>query len=142
MLVSEKPAVRVLLIDNATSRRDVMQTIINSPVVTGEVVGQAADADSAVAAVATCEPDVAVLEIQLPLEVGFELLDVLRTQLPTLPVIVCSFCHDPATRARAVEHGVQTYLDKPVSPMDLSEAIGRYATVNPPLPQEVSTDAR
>src|SRR3954451_18933243 len=134
MVVTEARAVRVLLIDNATSRRDVMQTIINSPVVAGQVVGQAMDADSAVAAVATCEPDVAVVEIQLPLEVGFDLLDALRARLPTLPVIVCSFCHDEATRARAVEHGVRTYLDKPVSPMDLSEAISRFAAVNSPQP--------
>src|SRR4051794_16409428 len=74
MAVTEAPAVRVLLIDNATGRRDVMQTIINSPVVGGQVVGEAVDADSAVAAVAACEPDVAVLEIQLPLKVGFDLL--------------------------------------------------------------------
>jgi DNA-binding NarL/FixJ family response regulator len=113
--------VGVLPIDNATGRRDVMQTVINLPV--GDVVGQAIDADSAVAAVAMCDADVAVLEIQLPLEAGFDLLDALRVRLPALPVIVCSFCHDHVTRARAVEHGVQTYLDKPVSPMDLSEAI-------------------
>jgi DNA-binding NarL/FixJ family response regulator len=141
MVDTEAPAVRVLLIDNATSRRDVMQSMINSPIVGGEVVGQATDADSAVAAVATCEPDVAVLEIQLPLEVGFDLLDTLHTRLPALPVIVCSFRHDEATRARAVQHGAQTYLDKPVSPMDLNEAIGRYATIGSSTTNEVTTDA-
>src|SRR5947207_14868160 len=142
MVVTEARGARVLLIDNATSRRDVMQTIINSPVVAGEVVAQATDADSAVVAARTCGADVAVLEIQLPLAVGFELLDTLRTKLPALPVIVCSFCHDADTRARAAEHGARSYLDKPLSPVDLSEAISRCAPVNPSSIHDVIKDAR
>lgn len=127
MVVAETLAVRVLLIDNASDRRKMMQTIIDSPALGAQVVAHAVDGPSAVDAVRESAPDVAVMEIQLPVEVGLELLDTLRSRVPDLPVVVCSFRHDRETKERAMEHGARSYLDKPVSPMDLGEAISRRA---------------
>lgn len=129
MVLTEAPTVRVLLIDNATDRRKMMQTIIDSPALGAEVVAHATDGASAVEAARESAPDVAVMEIQLPVDVGMELLDTLHSLLPDLPVVVCSFRHDRETKAKAMEHGAQSYLDKPVSPVDLGEAISRGATV-------------
>lgn len=123
LVVAEVPEVRVLLMDNVTARGDVMQTVINAVAVGAVVVPRATDGESALAAAEATEPDVAVQEIQLPVDVGIELLEALHRQLPKLPIVVCSFRTDSDTQAQAIAHGARRYVEKPVSAVDLNTAI-------------------
>jgi DNA-binding NarL/FixJ family response regulator len=134
MPVHEAP--RVLLVDTAVARRDVVQRLVESPAVGALVVGTATDAASAVAAVGTLAPTVVVLEIQLPVDTGLDTLAALHRAFPRLPVVVCSFCSDTHTTTRAAAAGATSYLKKPVAAMYLREALSHAASDTAPPTQE------
>ena len=122
-------ATRVLLVDIAVDRRDVVHRLVESPAVGALVVGDATDAVSAVAAVGTLAPEVVMLEIQLPVEAGLDALAALRRAFPRLPVVVCSFRGDTDTTARATAAGASSYLKKPVGTTRVREAFAHAASV-------------
>ena len=76
------------------------------------VCGEAEEAESALAAIATTRPDVLLLDISLPGPDGIELLKTIRSTDPALPVLVLSM-HDEATYAeRALRAGANGYIMK------------------------------
>jgi CheY-like chemotaxis protein len=115
------------LIDKVLPRRDVMRSVIESSAVGALVVATAADGASAVAAARANEPNVAVLEIQLPVEAALETVAALRHRFPRLPIVVCSFRCDTTTKARAIAQGADAYLEKPLSAIGLRETFAGLA---------------
>jgi NarL family two-component system response regulator LiaR len=88
-----------------------------------EVVGEAADGEEAVAAVAHLEPDVALVDLVMPRVDGLEAIKRIRALgTPTRVVVLTSFADEdkmlPAVRAGAVG-----YLLKDVAPRELVAAI-------------------
>ena len=112
-------ALRVLVIDSRSERRELMRYVIQLISTPVTVVGFAEDPDGAVAAVERLRPDVALVEIQLPVTRGLATIAALRGCSPTLRIIVCSFHHEALTRQQAADAGADAYLVKPVSPRDL-----------------------
>lgn len=134
--MSVREAPRVLLVDGAVARRDVVQRLVESPAVGALVVGAATDAASAVAAAATLAPTVVMLEIQLPVETGFDTLAALHRAFPRLPVVVCSFRSDSDTTTRAAAAGATSYLKKPVAATYLREALSHVPPHTAPFAEE------
>ena len=62
-------------------------------------------------------------DINMPGMSGLELLPVLRTAHPDVPVIMITAYGDPETRRNAIEHGAQDLLTKPIDFALLREAI-------------------
>ena len=62
-------------------------------------------------------------DINMPGMSGLELLPVLRTAHPDVPVIMITAYGDTETRRRAIEHGAQALLTKPIDFALLREAI-------------------
>jgi two-component system, NarL family, response regulator LiaR len=88
-----------------------------------EVVGEAADGEEAVAAVATLQPDVALVDLVMPGVDGLEAIKRIRaSNAPTRVIVLTSFADEdkmlPAVRAGAVG-----YLLKDVDPQALVAAI-------------------
>ena len=67
--------------------------------------------------------DLVVSDINMPGMSGLELLPVLRTAHPDVPVIMITAYGDTETRRRAIEHGAQALLTKPIDFALLREAI-------------------
>jgi DNA-binding NarL/FixJ family response regulator len=126
MPVSELPTVngrpRVLLADDRPERRAIMRMVVQTGESGGDVVAEATSPASAVAAAGRTQPDVAVVEIQIPVAVGLATIAALRAEQPELTIVVCSFRADLATQAEAFAVGATTYLTKPVSARDLHHA--------------------
>jgi len=69
-------------------------------------------------------PDLVLLDIQLPGEDGFQLLDRLRAAGDTLPPIVALTAHAMAgDRERALAAGFSGYLTKPIEVSSFGEAV-------------------
>lgn len=115
-----------------------------------EVVGEAADGEEAVAAVARLAPDVALVDLVMPRVDGLEAIKRIRAlDSPTRVIVLTSFTDEdkmlPAVRAGAVG-----YLLKDIAPNDLVAAIRTvhggetllHPTVIRELVREVSRDAR
>ena len=69
---------------------------------------------------------VILLDIMMPLMNGYEFRDAQRNdpRLAAIPVIVITA--DGRAREKAMQIGTERYLQKPLSPPDLLQAIGEY----------------
>jgi DNA-binding NarL/FixJ family response regulator len=134
--------IRVVAVDSRDQRRQVMRRLLEHCFEPAEI----AEADSRAAAVelvGRCRPDVVVLEIQMPLEVGLDTIDALGRMSPRPRIVVCSFRHDAATIAAAVDRGADAYLPKPAGTADLRAALAvapaeRVVRHRPPNERPVS----
>jgi CheY-like chemotaxis protein len=80
---------------------------------------------------ATVVPDVAVLDLQLPVMDGWELAKRLRARKNDLHVIaVTGYAHDEA-RTRSTEAGFSEHLTKPVDIDTIHQAVQRLSGTTP-----------
>jgi two-component system LytT family response regulator len=85
-----------------------------------EVVGEAANADEAEAAIQALDPDLIFLDVQMPGDSGFDLLE----RLDAVPLVIFSTAYDEYA-LQAFEVSALDYLVKPIEPERLADAIAR-----------------
>ena len=107
--------VRVMLVDARPERRELIRHLVDGTGLAGLDVGQASSGSEAVELLDQADRDVAVVEIQMPVDEGLETIAALRFRSADLRIVVCSFHRDPVTKERALSRGADVYLDKPVS---------------------------
>lgn len=95
----------------------------------GYQVDSAADAVYAMKAAVRCQPEVVLLDINLPGGNGFVVADRLRSSvsLARIPIIFITASKDPEMRRRAASYGESAYLEKPFQAAQLVEAIDRFS---------------
>jgi two-component system LytT family response regulator len=110
---------KVLIVDDERLARKELRRLLKAHPA-AEVIGEAGNADEARAFLAESRPDVVFLDVQMPGENGFELLE----SLETVPhVIFCTAYDEYALRAFDVN--ALDYLLKPVDPARLAAALKR-----------------
>ena len=123
---------KALLIDDEPLARAEMRRLLRAhPEI--EIVGEAADADEARAAITRSSPDLIFLDVQMPEESGFDLLASLGSGVPSVIFTTAFDQH----AVRAFEFGALDYLVKPVEPERLAaglERLRRRASPSDPLP--------
>jgi CheY-like chemotaxis protein len=137
MIEEHDGTLSVVLIDDRPDRRRVMRQVL-----LGRDSTEVTEVDDWAAAVAHIDAhhtDVVVLEIQLPVEAGLAAIAALRSHSATLPIVVCSFHVDPATKQRALDAGANAYLPKPLRSQDLREAIDVDSTKRSRVPDPSAT---
>ena len=87
------------------------------------MTGEAADGSEALDKIITSTCDVVVLDLGLPGISGFDLLRVLKTKRPDLPVIVMSIQTEEEYAVMVLKAGGSGYLTKESVPDDLIKAI-------------------
>lgn len=113
---------RVLIADDEPLARERLKRLLAAePGV--EVVVECTNGDEAVAAIGTHDPDLALLDIRMPLRDGF---DVVRTRVDNAsrPVIVFVTAHE-SRASQAFDLGVADYLLKPCTPARLRQTLQR-----------------
>lgn len=113
-------SVRVVVAeDESIIRMDLVESLTAAGV---DVVGQAADGETALAMIEGLLPDVALLDIQMPGMDGLQVAErVLEAGLCAV-VMVTAFSQQALVQ-RAADAGAMGYLVKPVQPTDLLPAI-------------------
>ena len=100
---------KVLLVDDSTLIRVRLRRLIaNIPRV--EIVGEAADGAEGLAYIAATQPDLVILDLQMPGLDGLEMLRRLGTPRPTVAVL--TNYATPAYRRRALDLGADYVFDK------------------------------
>jgi len=89
----------------------------------GMVILEAFDAESGERAFVDEQPDICVLDINLPTVSGFELARRILARDSSAGIIMFSMNDDPIFAARAIEIGAKGYVSKTGDPCDLIEAI-------------------
>lgn len=88
---------------------------------------EARDAESALETHAAAQPDVVVLDINLPGISGFELLRRMLKRKPDTKAIVFTMNDDPIFAARSIEHGAKGYIAKSEDPALFVKAVRMVA---------------
>jgi two-component system LytT family response regulator len=108
---------RTLIVDDERLARRELRRLLE-PQDAVEVVGEAANADEAEAALREHDPDLLLLDVQMPGDSGFDLLE----RLDAVPHVVFVTAYDEYA-IRAFEVNALDYLVKPVEPERLKSAI-------------------
>jgi DNA-binding NarL/FixJ family response regulator len=108
-------------------------------------IEEATDAKSGQRAFIRAQPDLTIIDINLPDVTGFELMRRIRKIEPDAKIIIFSMNNDPAFVVRAVDLGAQGYLSKSDDPRLFIKAVRRVAAgenfVSPQLAKAVTFSA-
>jgi DNA-binding response OmpR family regulator len=109
----------VLLVEDEETLRKVLRSLLERD---GFEVAEAADGAEALSAVDRLSPDAIVLDLNLPVLDGYDVLSRLRTRSTsaTLPVLVLTANGDEASETRALKMGANEFLTKPFRPRALA----------------------
>lgn len=119
--------IRVLVVEDHAVVRAGLVALLNTALGI-EVVGAAADAESALAAAVRLRPDVALLDIDLPGGMdGIALAGALTGRVPTCRPLMLTAIERPGHLTRALAAGARGYLLKSATPEETADAIRRVA---------------
>lgn len=122
--------IRVLLVDDQREvRRGLRMRLELEPDI--DVVGEAADGAAAVSAMPLVEPDVALMDVEMPVMDGITATERICSGHPGCAVVVLSLHDDAATRLRAKTAGARAFVAKHQIGEALLDAI-RGAAGRPP----------
>ncbi|SIR13173.1 two component transcriptional regulator, LuxR family [Sphaerotilus natans] len=117
---------RILIVDDHPLVREGVRTLINHQ--SGlEVVGEAADADSALEAIARLEPALVLTDIGMKQVSGIALATQIRERWPAIQVIVLSMYDNPDYVHQAMQAGARGYVLKDAPSSDIVDAIRAVA---------------
>ncbi|BBO83989.1 response regulator transcription factor [Desulfosarcina ovata] len=114
--------IKVLLADDHSIVRAGLRRIVEE---SGdiEVVAEASDGREAILAVRKEKPDVAVIDISMPVLDGLEVITQLKSENPQLPILVLTMHEEHQYVVRAIETGAMGYITKQSAPEQLVKAI-------------------
>lgn len=118
--MAEQP-IRVLLADDhQVVRRGIREFLLEAGM---EVIAEAEDGERALRLILELQPDVAILDVQMPRRSGIEVARLVREQnLPIGLLILTSYDDDPFVMA-ALEAGVNGYVLKTAEAEEIVEAV-------------------
>src|ERR1035437_131931 len=128
------PKIRILVVDDSVVvRRMVSDVLASDPQL--EIAGAAANGKIALAKIPQVNPDIVILDVEMPELDGIGTLVGIRKMLPKLPVIMYSTLTERGAEAtlEALFRGATDYVTKPSN--DRDRGSGRPPT--PPTPPYV-----
>ena len=117
--------------DHAVVRAGLVQLLATFADV--ELVGAAADGEEAVALCAERQPNVVLMDLEMPVLDGIEATRRIRSSQPEVAVVVLTSFSDRERILRALDAGAAGYLLKDAEPADLRRAIEAAARGEAPL---------
>jgi DNA-binding NarL/FixJ family response regulator len=114
--------IKVLLADDhSIVRAGLCRIIEESEKMT--VISEASDGREAVRLIREKKPDVAVIDISMPIMDGLEVISQLQLEMPTLPILILTMHEEQQYAVRAIEAGAMGYITKKSAPEQLVTAI-------------------
>jgi DNA-binding NarL/FixJ family response regulator len=101
---------KIVVADNHSLFRDGITSLLEAAGF--DVVEQAGDGLQAVEATRRKQPDVVLLDINMPQMDGIEALKVIKNEFPTTKVVMLTVSRDDNNLIQAIQHGAQGYLLK------------------------------
>src|SRR5580700_6797892 len=118
---------KILIVDDEPSARQILREELES-IEDIEIVGEADNGSVALASILQHRPDLVLLDLEMPLMGGLEVLRNLKTGAH-MPVIVIVTAYD-SYAIQAFDAGAVDYLLKPVAQPRLAQAVERARRVN------------
>ncbi len=119
-------SLRVLVADDHPIFREGLRLLLGS--VEGiDVVAEASTTDEVVRLAETSQPDVVVLDVDMPTEGGIAVIATIKQNAPAAAVLMLTMLEDEATLAAAVRHGAAGYLLKGAGQTEVVAALRTVA---------------
>jgi two-component system, LytTR family, response regulator len=119
------PAIRVVIADDEALARKKLRLLLGTESTVNVVVAECEDGRQTVEAVENLEPDLLLLDIQMPDLDGFQVLEQIRCD--QLPLVIFTTAYDQYA-IRAFETHATDYLLKPFNQQRLTRAMERVRT--------------
>jgi two-component system nitrate/nitrite response regulator NarL len=120
--VGELTRRRVLIADDNPQVRQELRTLL--PLLGDiEIVGEAADGQEALRLAQALQPEVVLMDLEMPVLDGYEVTRQIKTSSPSCRVVALTVHEYEATRQKASQSGVDVFLLKGGSVENLVQAI-------------------
>jgi DNA-binding NarL/FixJ family response regulator len=117
-----KETIRVLLADDhAVVRAGIRQFLEQEKDI--EVVAEAGDGEEARKLIEKHKPDVAVLDIQMPMASGIDVTRWVRSEIPSIGILILTAYDDDPYVLAVLQAGANGYVLKTASPADVIQAV-------------------
>jgi YesN/AraC family two-component response regulator len=100
-----------------------LKKLLDWPSLMVEIIGEAANGRDAEEGILRSRPDLAILDIRMPLRSGLDILHTIKEQALDTKVIFLSAYEEFAYAQDALDSGAQNYLTKPVNREKLKETV-------------------
>lgn len=114
----------ILIVEDKASSRELLRTVLEKQ---GYAITEAVDGEEALQKARASVPHLILLDLQIPLRSGYEVLRELRQdqRFTTIPIIAVTASAMQGDRERALAAGFNSYLTKPLLPSSLRKEIQR-----------------
>jgi len=113
---------RILVADDSAVIRKQIRTILESETDI-EICAEATDGLEAVRKAHECQPDLAVIDFQMPVMNGLEATRAIKKQLPTVPVLLFTVYKSPELERESKRAGADAVLSKTEGSSRLSQVV-------------------
>jgi CheY-like chemotaxis protein len=120
---------KVLVVDDSPEMRRYLQTLLELN--SYRVLAASSGIEALQLLMSGADPDVVLLDLEMPELNGFVTLERIRYLRPDLKVIMCSGMMDVACSRKAIRLGAEAFLVKPVRHLYLTAALERCIARNP-----------
>jgi CheY-like chemotaxis protein len=113
----------ILIVEDHPTMRDAMRLVLEED---GHQVEEASDGEAGIAMVRDRAPDVVLLDLNIPVVSGAEVLETLKSDPATAEVLVVVVtATGEEGRRKAIAQGADGYITKPFSPLALLRSVER-----------------
>jgi len=120
--MSDENPIRVVLVDDHFQMHRIVQTILDAtPDI--KLVGQGANGQEGIALCEQYQPDIALMDVVMPIMGGIEATKILHERYPAVKVLVLSSFQDHESVYAMLRNGAVGYLTKSKLAQDLTETI-------------------
>jgi len=132
-----KSVIRLLLADDHRHAREGMRTIVSS-LEEFAVVGEASSGEEAIRLTAELEPDMILMDINMPGIGGLEAVKAIKSSYPAVKIIMVTVSDDVSHLFEALKKGAQGYLLKNLNPSAWRDYLRAVAFDETPLNPELA----
>lgn len=115
--------IKVFLVEDETVIREGLRDSIPWEEYGYRFVGEAADGEMALPLIRKAMPDVLITDIKMPFMDGLSLSKIVSAEFPKMKIIIISGYDDFEYARQAIEVGVEQYLLKPITKMNLKKTL-------------------
>ncbi|WP_028562091.1 response regulator [Paenibacillus pinihumi] len=130
-------AIRVLIVDDHPHGREGMRTVLETDPAF-EIAAEAVNGEEAVRLAAELEPDLILMDINMPQMGGLEATQRIKAAQPYVKIVMVTVSDDITDLFEAIKRGAQGYLLKNLRPSSWHEYLRAIAVDEAPMSKELA----
>jgi DNA-binding NarL/FixJ family response regulator len=130
-------AFKVLIIEDHESMRNGLSFIVESSD-KYECIGAASTAELGLKMVRAAQPDIILMDINLPGKSGIECTALVKSEFPDIQILICTVSEDSEKIFKALAAGASGYLLKKSTPQQILEAMNDLVLGGSPISSSVA----